>query len=168
MVRQQEIRDALAHDILVAAVPAHELPLADLRLHQQHVQVLDELLVLLQVLGRRRRGGQGGEAELRGGGCVSICCKWVSPGEPRRRGTYLGGGGGEGDPVEARQDVAEQLGVELDVFGDELGVFGVQREGGGGCLAGLDGAGQEVERENLHVRGRRVGVWWVVVVGGGV
>jgi hypothetical protein len=32
----------------------------------------------------------------------------------------------------------------------EFGVAGVQREGGGVCFAGFDGAGEEVEGEELH------------------
>lgn len=66
MVRQQEIRHALAHDILVATVPADQLALADLGLHEQGVQVLDELLVLLEGFGGRGGWGEGGEAELGG------------------------------------------------------------------------------------------------------
>lgn len=67
MIRQQEIRHALAHDILMPAVPTHQLALADLRLHQQRMQVLDELLVVLEGFLGRWGGGEGGEAEL--GGC---------------------------------------------------------------------------------------------------
>lgn len=71
-------------------------------------------------------------------------------GKGEGRGKYLRGGGGEGVPVQTGEQVREELGVDLDVFGDELGVFGVQGEGGGGCFAGLDGAGQEVQGEDLH------------------
>lgn len=57
MTRQQEIRNPLAHGVLVAAAGAHELALHDLRLHQQVVQVLQRLRVRLQVLCRRRLWG---------------------------------------------------------------------------------------------------------------
>lgn len=45
MAGQQEVGDALADGVLVAAVPADELALHDLRLEQQVVQVLEGLFV---------------------------------------------------------------------------------------------------------------------------
>lgn len=67
MARQQEVGDALAHGVLVAAGGADELALDHLRLEQEAVQVAEGLGVLAQSLGRRRRGGEGWEAELLGG-----------------------------------------------------------------------------------------------------
>lgn len=65
MARQQEVGDALAHGVLVAAVAAHELALHHLRLHEQVVQVLQRLLVGRELLGRRRLRRQGWEAQLK-------------------------------------------------------------------------------------------------------
>ena len=65
MAGQQEVRYSLADGILVAAVSTGELALDKVRLHEQAVEVLGELLVRLEGL---RRGGflwKLGEAELR-------------------------------------------------------------------------------------------------------
>lgn len=48
-------------------------------------------------------------------------------------------------PIQSRQHVRQQFRVRRQVLGDELGVLGMQREGGRGGLAGLDGAGEEVQ-----------------------
>ena len=58
-------------------------------------------------------------------------------------GTYFGGGHPDGVPVEARQDVDQELGVVGDVALLELGVFVVEREAERGGFAGFDGAGEE-------------------------
>lgn len=50
MTRQEKVGNALPHGILVPAVPTNQLPLHDLRLHEQMVQVLERLLVALQLL----------------------------------------------------------------------------------------------------------------------
>lgn len=50
MARQQEIRDALSHVVLVPAVPADQLALHHLRLDEERVQLLEHRLIALQVL----------------------------------------------------------------------------------------------------------------------
>jgi hypothetical protein len=67
MAGQQEVGDALAHGVLVAAGAAHELALDHLRLEQQAVQVPERLAVGAQVLWRRGCRREGWEAELVGG-----------------------------------------------------------------------------------------------------
>lgn len=47
MTRQQEIGNALAHGVLVSAVSTHKFAFADLRLHEQRVEVFEQLLVRL-------------------------------------------------------------------------------------------------------------------------
>ena len=64
--------------------------------------------------------------------------------------TELGGCGGEGVPVEAREDVLYEGGVEGAGVLLELGVAEVERVGGGGGFAGFDGAGEEVCCEEFH------------------
>lgn len=48
-------------------------------------------------------------------------------------------------PLDARQDVPQELRVEIDLHNLELGVARVQREGRAARLAGLARAGEEVE-----------------------
>lgn len=66
--------------------------------------------------------------------------------------TYLGSQRAQSLPVQARQDVADEGQVELRLDHLELGVARVQRERGGARLACFAGAGEEVEREELHFR----------------
>lgn len=54
MARQQEIRDALSHVVLVPAVAAYQLALHHLRLDEERVQLLEHRLVGLEVLRGRR------------------------------------------------------------------------------------------------------------------
>ncbi|POR33972.1 hypothetical protein TPAR_05834 [Tolypocladium paradoxum] len=53
-------------------------------------------------------------------------------------------------PVQPRQHVDQHLRVDLDVVLHQLRVLGVQRVRGRRRLAGLGGAGDEVEAEDLH------------------
>jgi len=62
--RQQEVRDTLPHVVLVPAVPADELPLNHLRLHEERVQLLEHGLVALKVLRGGRLGGELWETQL--------------------------------------------------------------------------------------------------------
>lgn len=64
MRRQQEVCDALSHVVLVPAVPADELPLHHLRLHEERVQLLEHGLIALEVLCGRRLGGELRETQL--------------------------------------------------------------------------------------------------------
>jgi hypothetical protein len=64
MTRQEKIRDPLPHSVLVPAVPANQLPLHDLCLHEQMMQILERLLVALQLLRSRGLCGQGWETQL--------------------------------------------------------------------------------------------------------
>lgn len=81
MTRQQEIRDPLLDGILVLTVAAHQRAVRDARLHQQRVQVLEQLgrfpgrsVALLfvcwmsggeeEIVGVRGGGGERGEAQL--------------------------------------------------------------------------------------------------------
>lgn len=64
VIRQQEVRNTFPHNILVSAVRAYQLSSADLRLHQQDMQVLQQLLIGSEVLWRRGGGWKGGESEL--------------------------------------------------------------------------------------------------------
>lgn len=64
MRRQQEVRNPLPHVVLVPAVPADELPLHHLSLHEERVQLLEHGLVALQVLRGWRLGGELWEAQL--------------------------------------------------------------------------------------------------------
>ena len=50
VTREQEASDPLPDSILMSTVAAHQLPLRDLRLHQERVQLLEHLLVGLQRL----------------------------------------------------------------------------------------------------------------------
>lgn len=64
MARQQEVRDALADSVLVTTVPADQLPLHNLGLHQEVVQILERLLIALQLLRSRGLRRQSWEAQL--------------------------------------------------------------------------------------------------------
>lgn len=105
MVRQQEVRNALVYVIHMLAIRAHELPLYDLRLNQQRMQVLQHLLI--QRLPLRRL--------------------WLLL--RQRREPQLGGGDAKRLPLDAREDVGDELRVEVDLFLHELGVLKVEREG---------------------------------------
>lgn len=48
MRRKQEIRDPLFDHVLVSTVPAHQLPVRDRRLHEQDMQVLERLRVVVR------------------------------------------------------------------------------------------------------------------------
>ena len=65
--------------------------------------------------------------------------------EEEETGKYLGSSAFQGFPVYAREDVAYECGVVLDVLLLELGVAEMEREGEGGGFAGFDGAGEEVD-----------------------
>lgn len=64
MTRQQKVRNAFLDGIRVAAVGTHQLPLGNLRLQQQVVQILQRLLISPQLFLRRRLLGQRRKAEL--------------------------------------------------------------------------------------------------------
>lgn len=72
VIRQEEIRNTFPHNVLVPTVRANQLSGAYLRLHQQDMQVLQQLLVGSEVLWRRGVGGEGGESEL--GVLVPVLC----------------------------------------------------------------------------------------------
>lgn len=76
MRRQQEVRDPLPHVVLVPAVPAYELPLHHLRLHEERVQLLEHGLVALQVLRGWRLGRELWKAQLSARGGVSLESGW--------------------------------------------------------------------------------------------
>lgn len=61
---QEEVCDALADGVLMAAVGAHQFSLHDLRLHEQVVQVLQRLLVALQLLHGRGLRRESWETKL--------------------------------------------------------------------------------------------------------
>ena len=63
MIRQQEIRNPLLDLILVPTIPTHHLPLHDLRLQQQRMQIPHQLLIA-DVLPLRFRSRYGREPEL--------------------------------------------------------------------------------------------------------
>lgn len=64
VIRQQEVRNTFPNDVLVSTVRAYQLSSANLRLHQQDMQVLQQLLIGSEVLRRRGGGWKGGESEL--------------------------------------------------------------------------------------------------------
>lgn len=64
MTRQQKIRYPLPNRILVPTIPTHQLPLTDLRLHQQRMQLSLHLLVGSELFCCWGGGGQGWESEL--------------------------------------------------------------------------------------------------------
>lgn len=66
-------------------------------------------------------------------------------------------------PVNARQDIKQQLRIRLERVRHKLAVLGVQREGRRCGFARLDGAGQEVERQHLHACSSPFACWdlWV-------
>jgi hypothetical protein len=64
VIRQQEVRNTFPDDVLVIAVCAYQLSLADLRLHQQVMQVLQHLLVFLEVFGGWRYCWKSWKSEL--------------------------------------------------------------------------------------------------------
>lgn len=64
MIRKQEIGNALLDGILMAAVGAHQLSLADLRFQQQTVQFAEQLLIGLEFVCGWWRGRESGKAEL--------------------------------------------------------------------------------------------------------
>lgn len=64
MTRQQEIRNALLDSIRMAAVGTHQLPLGNLRLQQQVVQIPQHLLIRLELLLCRSLFRQRRKAEL--------------------------------------------------------------------------------------------------------
>jgi hypothetical protein len=70
---------------------------------------------------------------------------------------YLSAKAAESIPFQPRKDIANEEWVQLCLNDLELGVAGVQREGGVGGLACLTGAGEEIEREDLHVDKRSNG-----------
>lgn len=90
VIRQQEVRNTFPHDVLVSTVRAYQLPGADLRLHQQDMQVLQQLLIGSEVLWGRGRGWEGRESEL---GSVSfLSCAATSSKRvegPRGRGIFM-------------------------------------------------------------------------------
>lgn len=115
------------------------------------MQVGQQLLVAPQVVLRRGLLGQLGEAELFVARVVSAASAVVAAASLGRRGsTYLRGRGAQGRPVEARQHVDEHFGVDLELVAHELGVLGVQRERRRRAPAGLGGAREEVEAQDLH------------------
>lgn len=54
-------------------------------------------------------------------------------------------------PHQPRQNILQEVEVEVCLDDFELGVARVEGEGGSFCFAGFDGAGEEVEREELHL-----------------
>lgn len=64
--------------------------------------------------------------------------------------TYLGRVCPQRSPIQAGQHVKQHLLIQLNFVLHELSVLGVQRVRGGGGLARLDGARQEVKAEDLH------------------
>lgn len=72
------------------------------------------------------------------------------------QGAYLCSGGFEALPVDPRQDVGDEGEVEIDFLLLELSVAEVEGKGLRRRLAGFDGAGEEVDREDLHLRRDRV------------
>lgn len=55
MIRQQKICDSLLNIILMPTTSTHQLPLHNLRLHQQRMKILNSLLIELALrLGRRK------------------------------------------------------------------------------------------------------------------
>jgi len=67
MTRQQKIRYPLANRILMPTIPTHQLPLTDLRLHQQRMQLPLHLLVGRELLCRWGGRWEGWESKLCGG-----------------------------------------------------------------------------------------------------
>ena len=78
---------------------------------------------------------------------------WLGQSGREERGAYLVTDSLQRWPVQSRQKVDKQLRIDLEVILDELAFFWVERKGGGGGFAGFDGAGEEVEGENLHFSG---------------
>lgn len=64
VTRQQEIRNALPHMVLMATITTYQLPLHQLRLDQQRVKIFQHLLITLQSLCRRWFCGEFWEAQL--------------------------------------------------------------------------------------------------------
>lgn len=67
--------------------------------------------------------------------------------------TYLGRSSAQSSPVKPGEHVDNHIRVDLELVLDKFGVLGVQRVRRGGTLAGLDGAGNKVEGEDLHGEG---------------
>ena len=80
--------------------------------------------------------------------------EWESPRRRKEKGggrkTYLDHERFHGLPVEARQDVLEEDGIDVRLHLLEFGVFGMERKSRGRRLARLAGAGEEVEGEEFH------------------
>lgn len=73
--------------------------------------------------------------------------------DPSTLTTYLSGYAAHLLPHEAREYVFQKREIDVRFDDFELGLAGVQGEGGGGGFAGFDGAGEEVEGEELHFGG---------------
>lgn len=84
VAREQKVGYALADGVLVPAVPARELPLDEVRLHEQLVEVRRELLVRLEGLGGGGLLRELGEAELRVSLAFSFRYKEISSDEHLR------------------------------------------------------------------------------------
>jgi hypothetical protein len=65
--------------------------------------------------------------------------------------TYLAAEAPQRTPLDAQQDVLDELGAQVGFDDFELGVLGVQGEGLGRAFAGLAGAGEEVEGQDFHI-----------------
>lgn len=64
---------------------------------------------------------------------------------------YLSGRGPQRLPFQARQDVAQELGIVVHFAGFELGVAEMERVGERRGFAAFDGAGEEVGSEDFHL-----------------
>lgn len=70
---------------------------------------------------------------------------------PMRRQTNLLSESRHRFPIESRQHILDEEWIELDFDLFEFGFFGMERKGQRRGLAGLAGAGEEVEGEELHI-----------------
>lgn len=138
MTREEEIRNPILNPVLMPTIPTHQFPLHNVRLEQQPVKILEDLFVFTF----RFCLWDFVEAELLSCASVSVKCKSLRQGQ--KSSTHLLSGYTQTLPVYPGQDIADEIRLEVEILLLELGVAEVQREGGLGCFAALDGAGEEV------------------------
>lgn len=159
VVRQQEIRNPLLHGILMLTHRTHQLPLTNLCVHKNLMQLLDHQFILLKLFWRWC-GLWEWDVQLFSRQLVlsnqfptsSLTFGWAQ--------TYLVTNNLQRLPIQAWKQINKELGVDLEIVLDELAFFWVQRKGSGGGFAGFDSAGEKVEGENLHGCCYMKKWWW--------
>jgi hypothetical protein len=125
---QQEVGDALLDGILMPTASTNEFSLGHLSLEEEMVKILESLVITLEL-----NCGRSLLRELR---------------EPKLRSRRA-----KGLPVQTGKHVDNHVRIQLNVVLDEFCILGVKGIRVLGRLAGLDGAGEEVETKDLHFVG---------------